>query len=314
MDIRQLRYFVAIAEEGSLSRAAGKVHVAQPALSQHVRNMERDLKVDLLFRTSRGVQLTEAGERLVKRARQLIGDFDALKDVVRGDSAEPVGEVRFGVPGTVSQVLSARLIKETAKRYPRIKLRIAEAMSGFILDWLREGKVDIAVLYRGIDGRGLRLEQVLTEELLLLGPADAALGDARPFRDPVAFRKAIALPLVVPSPGHGLRDLLDEVAAVECGAAINAETEIDSYAPIKTLVELGLGFSILPAMAIKGECAEGRLRAWPITEPEIRRKVFVATQSDRPIAAATAAIESLCRDILRQLVIEGSWEAKLATV
>jgi LysR family transcriptional regulator, nitrogen assimilation regulatory protein len=139
------------------------------------------------------------------------------------------------------------------------------------------------------------------------------LGDARPFRDPVNFAKAITLPLVVPSPGHGLRDLLDEVAAVDCGAVINAETEIDSYAPIKTLVELGLGFSILPAMAIKSECAEGRLRAWPIAAPEIRRKVFVATQSDRPMAAAAVAIESLCREILQQLVIEGSWEAKLAT-
>ena len=74
------------------------------------------------------------------------------------------------------------------------------------------------------------------------------------------------------------------------------------------------GFSILPAMAIKSECADGRLRAWPIGEPEIRRKVFVATQSDRPMAVATAAIESLCREILRQLVIEGSWEAKLASV
>ncbi|MBB4018990.1 MULTISPECIES: LysR family transcriptional regulator [unclassified Chelatococcus] len=312
MDIRHLRYFVAIAEEGSLSRAAERVHVAQPALSQHVRNMELDLKTELLFRTSRGVQLTEAGERLVAQARHLLEAFDALPDQVRGDSVAPSGEVRFGVPGTVSQVLSARLIKETAKRYPRIKLRVAEAMSGFILDWLREGKIDIAVLYRGIDGRGLKLSHVLSEELLLFGPADATLDDARPFRDPIDYARAIALPLVVPSPGHGLRDLLDEVAAVECGAALNADTEIDSYAPIKTLVESGYGFSILPAMAIKAECAAGRLRAWPLARPQIRRKVFVATASDRPLPAAAVAIEALCHDILRQLVIEGTWDASLA--
>lgn len=312
MDIRHLRYFVAIAEEGSLSKAAERVRVAQPALSQHVRNMERDLRTELLFRSSRGVQLTEAGERLVAQARRLIGDFEALAEIVRGDNIEPAGEVRFGVPGTVGQVLSARLIRETAKHYPKIKLRIAEAMSGFILEWLREGKVDIAVLYRGIDGRGLLLEEVLSEDLLLFGPADAVIRDARPFRDPVDYARAIALPLIVPSPGHGLRDLLDEVAAVECGAAVNAAIEIDSYVPIKTLVENGLGFSILPAMAIKAECAAGRLRAWPLVKPEMRRKLFIATQSSRPTSSATLAIKALCRSILRQMVIEGTWQAQLA--
>lgn len=311
MDMRHLRYFVAIAEEGSLSKAAERVRVAQPALSQHMRNMELDLKTELLFRSSRGVQLTEAGERLLKQARQLLGQFDELHDIVRGADVEPSGEVRFGVPGTVSQVLSARLIREAAIRFPKIKLRIAEAMSGFIFDWVREGKVDIAVLYRGADGRGLRLQEVLLEELRLFGAADARIGRAKPFVDAVDYASAIDLPLVVPSPGHGLRDLLDEVASIQCGKALNARTEIDSYAPIKILVEEGLGFSILPAMAIKAECQAGRLVSWPLANPQMRRKVFVAVPADRPMAAATAAIEKLTLELLTQLVSEGTWEAEL---
>jgi LysR family nitrogen assimilation transcriptional regulator len=305
--MRQLRFFVAIAEEGSLSKAAERVHVAQPALSQHVRNMELDLKTELLFRSSRGVQLTEAGERLLTEARKLIAQFEELQDIVRGEEAEPAGEVRFGVPGTVSQVLSARLIQAVAERHPKIRLRIAEAMSGFIFDWLREGKVDIAVLYRGTDGRGLRLKQVLSEELRLFAGPGTELGKG----GPVELCNAIRLPLVVPSPGHGLRDLLDEAAATHCGAEINAETEIDSYAPIKALVQQGFGFSILPAIAIKEECAAGRLVSWPLIRPEMRRKVFVAVPADRPLSAATRAVESLCGELLRQLVEEGTWEAEL---
>lgn len=310
MDMRQLRFFVAIAEEGSLSKAAERVHVAQPALSQHMRNMELDLGTELLFRSSRGVQLTEAGGRLLIEARKLTAAFDRLPDIVRGEEAEPAGEVRFGLPGTVSQVLSAPLIKATAERYPKIRLRIAEAMSGFIFDWLREGRVDIAVLYRGSDSRGLKLTQVLSEELRLFAASGTEIGKGGGARQVVSFCEAIRLPLVVPSPGHGLRDLLEEEAA-RCGVELNAETEIDSYAPIKALVEQSFGFSILPAMAIKAECEAGRLTSWPLVKPEMRRNVFVAVPADRPLTAATRAVESLCGELLRQLVEDGTWEAEL---
>lgn len=313
MDMRQLRFFVAIAEEGSLSKAAERVHVAQPALSQHVRNMELDLKTELLFRSSRGVQLTEAGERLLTEARKLIAQFEELQDIVRGEEAEPAGEVRFGVPGTVSQVLSARLIQATAERYPKIRLRIAEAMSGFIFDWLREGKMDIAVLYRGTDSRGLRLKQVLSEELRLFAAPGMDVGKGRDPDGSVELCEAIRLPLIVPSPGHGLRDLLDEAAATHCGAKLNTQTEIDSYAPIKALVERGFGFSVLPAIAIKQECAAGRLTSWQIVKPDMRRKVFIAVPGDRPLSAATRAVESLCAELLRQLVEEGTWDAELVS-
>ncbi|MGM0562086.1 MAG: LysR family transcriptional regulator [Pseudomonadota bacterium] len=311
MDIRHLRYFVTIAEQGSLSKAAERLHVAQPALSQHVRNMERDLRTELLFRTSRGVQLTEAGQRLLQQSRHLIDQFDQLEEVVRAEDVEPSGEVRFGVPGTVSQMLSARLIQEASRRYPAIRLRIAEAMSGFIFDWLREDKIDVAVLYRGMDSRGIRLKQVLSEELRLFGPSDAKLGTGRSVQESVDFSEAISLPLAIPSRGHGLRDLLDDVASQHCGRTFEAHTEIDSYAPIKTLVEEGLAFSILPAMAIKTECQQGRLVSWSITNPELRRNIFISVPADRPKSAATLAIETLCHELLQQLVQEGTWEARL---
>lgn len=309
MDIRHLRYFLAIADMGSFSKAAEKIRVAQPALSQHIRRMELSLGTDLFHRTPHGVELTEAGARLVQHGRQLMEMFDAIPGRVRGAPVEPSGEVRFGVPGTVSQALSARLIREAAARYPKVQLRVAEAMSGFIHDWLRHGSVDVAVLYRGIHGRGINLTNVLSEELRLFGSASAKIGNSK--AKSVTFADAVQLPLILPSPGHGLRDQLDEVASVTCGARLSPISEVDSYAPIKLLCEQGYGFSILPAMAIKAECEAGRLRSWKVTEPDLRRSVCIATMADRPMTAASQAIESLCREILRQLVVEGVWQARL---
>jgi LysR family transcriptional regulator, nitrogen assimilation regulatory protein len=117
--------------------------------------------------------------------------------------------------------------------------------------------------------------------------------------------------LIVPSPGHGLRDLLDEMALSHCETSLNARTEIDSYAPIKTLVEQGLGYSILPAMAIKAETEAGRLVSWRIGEPDLRRQLMVATPADRPMSSATKAIENLTMEMLSRLVGEGVWDARL---
>ena len=154
MDLRQLRYFLGIVEAGSFSKAAQRLHVAQPALSQHVRNMELDLGVELLFRTPQGVTVTEAGETLLRHARAVLAQVAVAREEVIARQAEPEGEVRFGLPGTISERICVPLILEARRRFPKVKLRIAEAMSGFVLDWLREGKIDLGVLYRTVSDGG----------------------------------------------------------------------------------------------------------------------------------------------------------------
>src|SRR5690606_260802 len=150
MDIRQLRYFVAIAEQGSFSRAAALLHIAQPALSLHVRNMEFDLGTPLLFRSPKGVVPTEAGEILLRNARIIIDQLAIAEEEIRGHDNDPSGEVRLGLPGTISQILAVPLITAARTRYPKIKLRIAEAMSGFVLEWMRDARIDLAILYRDV--------------------------------------------------------------------------------------------------------------------------------------------------------------------
>lgn len=171
MDIRQLRYFAAIVEKGSFSRAAEFLRVAQPALSLHVRNMEADLGTSLLIRTPRGVEPTEAGAILLRHAHTILDQLAVARDEVRGHGNDPAGEVRLGLPGTIGEILAVPLITAVHRRYPRIRLRIAEAMSGFVLDWMREGRIDLGVLYNPAAEHRIITEALLEERLVFFGPA-----------------------------------------------------------------------------------------------------------------------------------------------
>ncbi|MDU0342233.1 LysR family transcriptional regulator [Bosea rubneri] len=309
MDLRQLRYFTAIVEQGSFSKAATKLRVAQPALSQHLRHMEDELGVALLHRGTRGVVATEAGERLLERARTILAEFAELRDCVRGETVAPTGEVRIGLPGTVSEQFSVPLIEAAKERYPAVRIRIAEAMSGFVLDWLRKGEVDLAVIYSTSDPKGLGIHHVLTEELCLFGvPALTAL--ETPPGEPVTLAEAAGLDLILPGPGHGLRDQIDE-AATGINATVHAAVEIESYAQIKRLAERGLGYGILPRMAVRAQEKAGIFRTWPIERPSLYRKVYLAYSTERPMPAAARAIGQLSWEILRGLVTDESWAATL---
>jgi LysR family nitrogen assimilation transcriptional regulator len=306
LDLRQLRYFVAIVENGSFSKAAAVLNVAQPALSLHVRNMEADLETQLLFRSPHGVLPTEAGEILLRNARVIIDQFAFAAEEIRGHEVEPSGEVRLGLPGTISQILSVPLIIAARKRYPRIKLTIAEAMSGFITEWIREAKIDLAVLYIPVQDRTLASHSVLSEQLCLLGPVDPMQGYKLPADGPIAYKQVAELPLILPSLNHGLRELLEGVAG-KSGLPLNTIIDVDSYGNIKELVEEGMGYSVLPFNAIAREVQDGRLKSWPIRKPELQRDVYLVHASDRPMPNAVTVIEALCRETLLELVDTGRW-------
>ena len=305
MDLRQLRYFVAIVQCGSISRASLQLNIAQPALSLHIRNMEADLGLPLLFRTPQGVQPTEAGNILLRNARLIIEQFETAQREIRGSASEPSGEVRLGLPSTISQILGVPLILAARERHPKVTLRIAEAMSGYVLDWLRLGRVDLGLLYQLVEDRELRSIGLLTETLVVVGPAAPPAGLPVPAREAVTFAETAELPLILPSPGHGLRDLLD-AAAAERAVRLATDIDIDAYGAIKVLVERGLGYSVLPAHAVRREVGEARLRCWAV-EPALTRTVHLVQPVGRPLSPAAKAIEALCRATLRDLVRSGDW-------
>jgi LysR family nitrogen assimilation transcriptional regulator len=313
MDLRRLRYFIAIVEQGSFSKAAEVLNIAQPALSLHVRNMEAELGSALLFRSPQGVVATEAGEILLRHARMVVEQLSLARDEIKTRGGEPSGEVSLGLPGTISQILSVPLIVEARKRFPRVKLRLAEAMSGFVLEWIQKDQIDLAIVYMPISEKGLSSTPVLTEELWLLGPPAEISGV--PFPAPsttVDYSFAATLPLILPSQNHGLRLLLEQEAS-RCALKLNVNIEVDSYVNIKRLAERGIGYSILPFNSIAQEAASGTLSAWRIARPSLQRSVYLAHPIDRPLTHAAVAIEALCRETFATLVSTGAWKgARLA--
>lgn len=313
MDVRQLRYFIAIVECGSISKAAQRLNVAQPSLSLHVRNMEEGMGVKLLFRTAQGVQATEAGALLLHHAREIVGRFEEVERSIRSADAEPAGEVAIGLPSSIAEVLGVPLVRAARAEFPKIRLRVAEAMSGYVLDWLRQGRVDLGLLYAFVEDRELRSTGLLTETLVLFGSVDdPAVTDMASASDTIGMKQLASMPMILPSPGHGLRDLVEQHAA-KAGVGISAQWEIDAYSAIKSLVGDGLGFSILPDHSVASEVAAGKLRAWPF-DPPFQRTVHIVEPANRPATAAMRAVERLCRRTLRTLVRDGAWgEARMRT-
>jgi LysR family transcriptional regulator, nitrogen assimilation regulatory protein len=310
LDVRQLRYFVGIVEHGSFSKAATRLNVAQPALSQHVRHMEEELGVELLHRGTQGVIPTEAGNRLVLHARTILAEMAQLHDSVRECETTPRGEVRFGLPGTVGEILGVPMIEEARRLFPGVRIRIVEAMSGYILDWLRRGDVDLGIIYGVADPKGLACHHRLSEELCLFSHPDLARVRAAPGGG-VTLAEAAALDLILPGLSHGLRHVIER-AALAADVTIEPAIEIDSYSNIKRLVRRGLGYGILPVMAVQQEASAGLLSTWRFVEPVLERKVYLAYSTERPLSFAVRAIGSLAWTKLRQLVQEETWTATLS--
>lgn len=310
MDIRQFRYFVAVVEAESFSRAAQKLHVAQPALSLHVRNMEADLGTELLLRTPQGVVPTDAGRLLLERARDIIADFESAKQAVKEFAGDPAGEVQIGLPGTIAELLAVPLILRTRERYPRIRLKIAEAMSGFVLEWLQDGRIDLGVLYLPIYEHGLRSTPVATEQLYLFAPADFEHGDLPTPGEPLEFPVIAELPVILPGPSHGLRTLIDSEME-KASAELSTVIDVNSYKAIKTLVLHGEGVSILPANAIGQEADEGIIKTWPINDPPFGRTVHLVQPFDKTLTSGATAVHQLCEETLHELRTLGLWRTSL---
>ena len=168
MDTRQLRYFIEIVEQSSIMRASEKLRIAQSALSLHIKSMEQELGVRLLLRSRIGVTPTEAGALLARRARGILDDLARTADDIRTLDGDPTGLVRVGLSGTISGIITLPLLKTVREKLPGVTLHIAEAMSGFIADWLKEGKVDLAVLYNASEQSAFASELMLEEELVVL--------------------------------------------------------------------------------------------------------------------------------------------------
>lgn len=314
VDIRQLRYFVAIADQQSMSLASEKLGVAQPSLSHHVMRVEEELGVRLLVRSTRGVTLTESGRRLYGHARDLLRAFEAALVDVREQAAEELsGPVCFAFPSSVSNVLTVPLAETVRNAFPKLVLRAMDAMSGHVQTWLLEGTIDFGVLYDSNVARELTLRPLLVEPLYLVAARDCWRGDVGAngvAREAVPLRECADLGLILPHRAHGLRETVERCALTQ-NIALDVVLEMDSLSRIKTMVARGSGYSILAHAAVHEEVERGELILVPIREPAIRRTVYLATNPNRPLKRAAREVAALAEEIARELVGKGYWRGDL---
>ena len=307
MDIRQIRYFVTIAEEGSLSAAALRIGVAQPSLSQHVIALEAELGVTLLDRSPRGVTLTASGEVLVSHARRVIAALDAAIEAVRQSGSEPQGAVTFGLPSSIAMVLSVPLAETVRLELPKVRLRLIDAMSGYIKDWLADQSIDLGMLYDVGSVRHLAHTQLMTEALHFFSAPDAWPFETEPGA-PVPLARLSGVELVLPSPHHGLRAMIDR-AVKPHGLALDVATEMDGLGQIKIMVARGSGYTILAPAAAIDFVERGELVMAPIVRPTLARPVYLVRNPTRPVTRAGKEVERITLEVIRDLVRRGVWQA-----
>ncbi len=309
MDIRHLRYFIAISEERSLSAASQRLGVAQPSLSQHVIKLEKELKLKLIVRSPRGILLTEAGALLVRHAREICASMDRCLADVRHSGAVLGGKVAFGMPPSISMVLSVPLAETVRVELPLVRLRAIEAMSGFIRTWIEDQTVEIGFLYDLENAKHFHARHVLDEHLCFFSAPDAWPLDVDP-GVPVPLTSLRALDLILPSPSHGLRKTIERYARSN-GIELNVVIEMDALTQIKELVARGSGYTILAPAAAYDFVARNEIVKAPIIAPSMHRPVYLVHNPARAMTSACHAVEHITIEVTRDLVRRGIWEGVL---
>lgn len=305
MDVPQLRTVIHVAELGSLSKAADRLHIAQPALSRQVRMLEEELGVRLFERHGRGMVITEAGEDVLRHAYRIMGELEGIRAAVADVDAPLRGQVSIGMPPTVADILSVPLVSAFQERHPDATVRIVSAYSGYLLDWLHRGDIEAAILFEGRPIRSLRSTPLLEETLHLVGPA----GEDRNRNHPIQFDTLSGLQLLLPSQGHGLRKILEQIAR-DRDIDLNIRVEADSYSTLKNLVKTGHGLTILPLAPIHDEIVSGLLTHTPIVDPTPIRRLMLSYPSDRPTSRLAKFTGQVLLATASDLVDRGIWSGQ----
>jgi LysR family tcuABC transcriptional regulator len=307
VELRQLRYFVAAVEYGSLGKAAAELGVVTSALSQQISRLESELSTRLLVRGAAGVAPTEAGAAFCQHAMLALRHAEAAAAAAQG--ARLTGVVALGLAPTTATILAIPLIEAMGRRYPLIRLQLVEGMSGHLAAMLKARQIDLAVLFNAESVTFARSEAIplLDESLFLFGAvANSVDGvEAPPAKNPVTLKEAATLPLILPSRSHGLRVSLDRAFTA---ANVNPRIvmEIDSLAVIMQAVSNRHGYTIQPGAALS-RAAVGTFEVRPVADESVYRTNLLASLPEHELSPAALALRAQLRKTVGSLVREGRW-------
>ena len=301
MDLRQLRYFVALATQQHYGKAAGVLHVTQPALSRQIRLLEEELGVQLFERHARGAAPTDEARVLLERAVFLLRYAEQIKADLLARQKEPRGPVAIGLTPGLAQQLTVLLTKAVLACYPQVRLRFIEGFAPSMQTMLAQGEVDIALLVEPIERSNLTSVPLLKEQICLIGLPD----DRRIRKAQLTLRHLAGLPLIMTGRVKSGVRLELEVAAARAKVELHPVVEVETAEVARRLVLDGVGLTAHFAAAVNEDIQAGRLRAVPIEGLYLHR--VVARASDRPASRATEGVMRVMRSVIEQHVREGKW-------
>lgn len=300
MDLRQLKYLTVIAELGSFSRAAAMLDLAQPSLSKQIANLEASLGRKLLVRNGRGVSPTEAGIRLLRHARRIIEQVAEAEADVRAAGA---GRFAIGLPFTIAATIASELVARLRLAEPSANLAVVQGRSAYLLESLWAGAIDAGILFRPPPSPLIEATTLISEELFLMVPANAAGAILR--TAPLPLAALCDYPLIAPGRPNTVRRLLEDGLA-KIKKAPNVVLEIDNVATILELVGQGQGFAVLSNLARGLSAHAERVVPIPLAKPGLHNEICLAVSTRGTPTPEKRRLVRLTGDVGRDLLREAA--------
>lgn len=292
MDLRSIRYFVQIAEMGSITRASQHLAVAQPALSRHIRGIEAELGTQLLIRFPRGVRLTGAGLQFLEHCRRIVREIGRARDELRSKSEVASGRVSLGVSPTTGPLILPGVLERVRRQCPDVSLKVVEGFSSQLFDGLLMGRVDVAILTSPAPARALRLVPLISEPIVVLAPPGPRGG-----RGFYTLAELSRTPLFTT---EAIRAITDEQLA-RYGARLNVEAEIDAVEAIRRLLLRGIGPAVMPLSTFHDDIQLGSISAFQIAEANVHRILMLGLRAEGGVSPAVEEVSHVVAAEVQQL-------------
>jgi LysR family nitrogen assimilation transcriptional regulator len=297
VDLKQLEYFVRVAELGSFTRASIVLDVAQPALSRQIRNLEVEFGQNLLLRNGRGVNLTGAGRLMLDYSRGILHQAERLREEMSQARGALVGKIALGLPPSLVKLLVVPVLTAFKQRLPAATLVIREGLTASMQEALIAGSLDMALLYNASSSPDIDLLPLAEEELFMVARADDA---AAP--ESLPARRLPQFPLVLPSRPNATH-MLVESALAHLGLRPNISVEVDGVASILDLVQCHFGYAILSANAVAALAPhDNAFKLCRITQPTLRAQIALAVNSNRQATAMQRTLIEILQETAGKLL------------
>ncbi|QET03160.1 MULTISPECIES: LysR family transcriptional regulator [Cupriavidus] len=296
MDLKQIQYFIALFEDGSVTRAAKRMNIVQPALSMQIAKLEEEFGQKLFDRIPHGMVPTAAGRMMYRLFLPITRDLANARQQLMQREEQVAGSISIGMVASETESVLVGSLARFNARYPNMEVSVADGFSATLIDLVSAGHLDAAVVHKPRGKLSLHVQTLHDEEMVLVTSTEHGVE----LPAAVELAKLPGLELVLPTKRHGLRGVIDAATQVE-GVTLQPKFEIDILGTIMQFVEATRFATVLPRIVVQRAVTEGRLRIYPILAPRIVRHLVCVSHPQRPLGTAADALIAIVAEEIRRV-------------